>query len=362
MGIYGSVPTLLPADVAALNTAIFKGVFNMPAISQFHRVENGIKANTRVPVLAEFNGLLGSIQDECDVAVDAGSIPISAKNWDPKYLSGRVTMCYTDLMGSFWQWLAGGGLSKENLQNTTAFATFAAEMLASALLKSIYRVAWFSDTAAVAGTGNSISAGNLKYFTAINGFWKQAVTILTANPTRRQTITKNSGATDVLQAFDATDTTNQVVTGYLTEAHNNADFNFRALNNSDKIFICTDSIVTQLKREYKKASGIDMAYNRVEDGIDTVTCDGIEVVPFAFLDVIIKGYFRNGANTASVLPHRFILTTKGALANLMIGTINQSDFSNLEQDYDKKAKEWYVDYGYDIDALIGVDDFISGGY
>lgn len=361
MGIYGSVPSLLPADVASIKEGVFKGVYNKPALSQFHGVRTGIKGQTRIPIMGLFDGLLGSIKSDCDVTADSGTISVSEKTWTPKYVSGRIEMCYEDLMGTFWQWMSANGLSKENFGNTE-FGLYAQEILKDALYEMVLRLGWFGDTALVAGTNNSISAGNAKYFTPINGLWKQLVAIAVADTTKRVTIARNTQVTDVLQRFTSAETTAGIVTGYFTDAHRYADQRLKDRKPSEKIIVCTDSIAEQYKAERKVASGIDLAYNRVENGIDTLNFDGIEVVPFAFLDRMIKAYYRDATNAYSINPHRFILTTKGAMANLLIGTEETSNLSELEADYSKRDKVWYADYGTMIDAKVANDDAVMVGY
>lgn len=364
MSIYGSVPSLLPADVQDLSTAVYKGVFGKPSLEQFHGVRTGIKGATRIPIMGGFSGLLGSIKADCDTTADVGSISTTAKQWSPKYISGRVTMCYEDLMGTYAQWLMANGLAKENLQNTGAFAQYATEMIGDALNEAVLRLAWLGDTGLSAGDTNGIDSGNVKYFTPIDGFWKQLVAIATSDTSKRIIITKNTGDTIANQAFTGTDTTNQVVTGYFTSAHRNADLRLKSKNASEKIIIATDSMCEQYRAERKLASGIDAAYNRVENGIDTLMCDGVEVVPFSLLDRYLKAYFQVTASskTTVINPHRFVLTTRAALANLLIATEQTANLQELKVEYNSYHKTWFADYGFMLDAKVANDDAVMVGY
>lgn len=364
MSIYESLPTLLPADVQDLSTAVYKGVFAKPSLEQFHGIRTGIKGAQRIPILGGFSGLLGSLKADCDTTADAGTIATSAKQWAPKYISGRVTMCYDDIMGSYAQWLMANGLAKEDLNNSGAFAQYATQMLGDALAEAVLRLAWLGDTALEADDTNDIDSTNVKYFTPIDGFWKQLVAIATADTTKRITIAKNAGDTIDNQAFTSSDTTNQVVTGYFTSAHRNADLRLKALNASEKIIIATDSMCEQYRAERKLASGIDAAYNRVENGIDTLMCDGIEVVPFSLLDRYLKAYFQVTASskTTVINPHRFVLTTRAAMANLLIATEQTSNLAELKVEYNSFHKLWFADYGFMLDAKVGNDDAVVVGY
>lgn len=362
--IYGPVPELLPADIADLSNAIYEGVFQKPELMQFHSVRTGYVAGTRLPIMGIFSGLLGSIQDGegCEPVTDEGAIVTSSKLADPKYLSGRVVQCYKDLMGGMFQWLLAKGRKKEDLQNSAALSAYAETILADALAESVLRVSWFGDTEMEAGTGNSIGAGQLKYFTPIDGFFKQAAQIVAVATERRITIDRNSEVTDADQRFDASDVAAQTVTNLFTQAVNAADERFAALSDDQKAFICTRSVRQQYKAERKAVAGIPTSYDRVENGIPQLLFDGIEVIEFPMLDRILKAFYRGGSNAYTINPHRFILTTKGVASNLAIITSMENDFKELDVDYDKKKKEWYADYGYDIDAKILNDNFIVYGY
>lgn len=331
-----------------------KGVFDKPSLSQIYGVRTGIKGQTRLAILGTMSGLTGKVKADCAITTPSGTISATDKTWTPKFISDRFEMCYEDLMGTWMQWLLANGLSKEDMSNAGALASFTTEMIQDAMAEAIHRLVVFGNTAAVAGTGNSISSGDLAYFTPFDGWWKQGVAIAVADSTKRITVAKNSETTYADQKFDATDVTNQVVTGYLEDAYNNADFRLRSLPKSDLVYICTASLVDQYKKERKKASGIDLAYNRVEQGFDTVQCGGIDVVEYNFLDRMIASYFNDG--TGFITPHRGILTTRANAANILVGTEQESNLSELEVGYDKYNKKWFADYGFMLDCKVAIDE------
>ena len=138
----------------------------------------------------------------------------------------------------------------------------------------------------------------------------------------------------------------------------------KSKNASEKIIIATDSMCEQYRAERKLASGIDAAYNRVENGIDTLMCDGIEVVPFSLLDRYLKAYFQVTASskTTVINPHRFVLTTRAALANLLIATEQTANLQELKVEYNSYHKTWFADYGFMLDAKVANDDAVMVGY
>ncbi|MBW4889866.1 hypothetical protein KXQ82_09070 [Mucilaginibacter sp. HMF5004] len=135
----------------------------------------------------------------------------------------------------------------------------------------------------------------------------------------------------------------------------NADLRLRGAK--DKIIVATQSVVDQYARERKAVTNIELAYERTESGIDTFKIDGIDVIPFHFLDRHIKAYEHNG--TKYNQPHRALFTTK---SNLQIGTEEISKLSELDPFYEKKTKQYIVDYAFNIDAKIAEDHLTMVAY
>ena len=76
------------------------------------------------------------------------------------------------------------------------------EVLERSIMDFWYRLFWFNDKNAknVTDSGIITDCLDLKFFTIINGFWKQIITQATANPSQRgATITENAGASYAAQ-------------------------------------------------------------------------------------------------------------------------------------------------------------------
>jgi hypothetical protein len=136
-----------------------------------------------------------------------------------------------------------------------------------------------------------------------------------------------------------------------------ADSRLSGTERSNLVYITTKSLADQYWLERTGASGIEMAYQRTESGMDKLMFNGIDVIPFNFLDRIIRTYFKETG--AYVYPHRAILTTKD---NLMIGTASVGSLGELDGFHDKKAKDYNVDWGAAFDAKIGLDYKIVAAY
>jgi hypothetical protein len=335
-------------EVMSLREAFYQAVFQNPTIDQFHTVVNGIKANQQMLFLGQY-GLTGKKITSCDTTPSTTSIPTAEKFWQPQYIGDRIEECYTDLLSTFFVWGLKNGVQKPDLTNTD-FALFLEERFSLAAYETALRLAWLGNTAADIVTNGGYLANSVDkgYFNVLNGFWQQALTVAAGDASKHIAVANNAGASYSAQAFTAADTTNKVVTTMFEDMIYGADLRLRGAK--DKIIIATQSVVDQYARERKAASNIELAYERTESGIDTFKIDGIEVIPFQFLDRHIRQYEDNGTKWNQ--PHRALFSTK---SNLQIGTEETSNLSELDPFYDKPSKKYIVDYAYNLDAKIAED-------
>lgn len=342
-------------QITELSEIFFDAIFKVPALEQFHTIVTGIKNKKQVIFMGEM-GISGRKQIGCDWVSNPGIIPTDQKRWSPEYIGDRFDECFTDLLDTFFAWDMKSGVEKPDLTNTK-WSTFLEERVGRSAQEAVLRHAWLGNTAAEnVSDGGVIKDGvDVEYFNAIDGFWVQVVQIVTANAVQRVTITQNAGATYVLQQFSAADITNKVVTGYLQSLLFSADMRLRDL--TDKVFVVTQSIFDQYILERSTITNSEIAYQRVEDGIDYIEYMGVPLIPFSFLDRMIRTYEDNGTKFNN--PHRALLTTK---STLQIGVEEVSDLSDLDPFYDKKTKRYFVDYAFNLDAMIARDYNVMAAY
>jgi hypothetical protein len=343
-----STVTFDGSEVMSLREAFYQAVFQNPTIDQFHTVVTGVKAKQQMIFLGQF-GLTGKKLSDCDATPSTAILPTVEKFWEPQYIGDRIEQCYSDLLSSFFVWGLKNGVQKPDLTNTD-FALFLEDRFSLAAYETALRFAWLGNTAADIATNGGYLANTVDpgYFNVLNGFWSQALTIAAADATKHVAIANNAGASYAAQGFTADDVTNKVVTSTFENMIYNADLRLRGAK--DKIIVATQSMVDQYARERKAVSNVELAYERTESGIDTFQVDGIDVIPFQFLDRHIRGYENNGTKWNQ--PHRAIFTTK---SNLQIGTEESSNLSELDPFYDKPSKKYIVDYGFNLDAKIAED-------
>lgn len=353
-----SAPALSKQDILLLSEALIKSGFMNPAIGEFHNVVPGIKGSKRLAALGQLSGLAGYVKSDCDITPATLSAEIIDKTWAPAYVSDRAEQCYEDLMGSFFQWGLKNNLAKEDLTGTE-FQVWFETIMAKLIEETVLRVAWFGDTAIAAGTNNSLSAGQLKYFNMINGLWKQLAALNGGASFTTDLSSKNAQVTFALQRFNSTDTTNKVVTNALDNLFYAADLRLRDIDRSQLIFICTQSVVDQYEKERKSVTGIDLPYMRQEAGVNNLASNGIEVKAFSFLDRTIDSYYRTNSGASWYLPHRIVLTTR---ENLYIGVEEESSLAAFDSFFDKYNKKQVTDFAFSMDSKVALDVLAAVAY
>lgn len=349
-------------NVKSMSETLHEGFFRNPELTAFHDIQEGIVAGKEMLIFQNHTGLTGYNRTGCSTTADANfAIEDVRKVWTPKYVGDRFAECYDTYIAKFFVYGMKAGVNKADL-TATEFAAFTEENISDEMKNAFLRHLWFGDTAIAAGTNNGLSSGQLKYFNAINGYWKQLFAIVAGDATKltagTELETKNAEASTSAQKFDSTTTSGQLVTAALDQMFYDADERLTDKDPSELVYIVTKSVFDQYVRERKAVSAIDASYMRVENGMRVATINGIDVIPFTFQDRMIKAYFEDTG--VWILPHRAILTTR---KNLVIGceTIGELDssFKAWHSDDDEK---YYVRYGAFIDAKVGLNNMVQVCY
>lgn len=354
--------TLDREDIKTLGEAILSKYYTKPGVNEFHTLVKGIVHDKQLAIIGLFEGLTGKAKTTCGGTPNAGQIRSIDKTWTPKRIGDRFEQCADDLIQTFFKWGLKSGLNKEDLTGTE-FALFVEERIADTITDSVFRHAWFGDTAAAnynsSPAGNITNGTDLTYFNVVDGLWKQAFAIVAADSTRKSIglASKNAQSTYALQRFSDTDTTNLVVTKTLDSMVTDADERLTS-GQEAPVFVVTKSVADQYKRERKFAfPSIDLAYERIENGIMQLKSDGYTLIIFSFWDRMINSYENNG--TKWHLPHRIVFADK---SNILIGTEEEQNLSEFDSFFDKYTEKNVIKYAYNLDAKFGDDDLLQFAY
>lgn len=356
-------------EVRAISEAIMEEVFAKPALTEVLTAYTGIKAKKQIAFLGRLNGLVGQAHDtsSCAPVENTAGITNTEKFWNPVFIDDRFSECWDDLLDTFFIYGTRNGVDKGDL-STTEFADFFIERYQDEIFEAMHRFIWFGDTDAAATTASP--AGNFapasfvaKRWNAIDGIWKQLFAIVAADSDRRTsgagTISvKNAEATAANQAFNATDTTNRVVTKTLQNVIFGADY--RLQDKQDKILIVTKSVADQYIRELEAetSNGIDVAFEYLQDGVMVLKRMGVTIIALSFWDRMITGYTSNGTG-GYFRRHRVLMTTK---ENLAFGTEEEGNLSAVKVFYDNVTNKTYFDFGANLDAKVLQDYMVQVAY
>jgi len=346
-----------------MSETLFEGFFSDPVLTSLVTVQEGIKADKQLIVFKRHSGLSGKLVSACPTPTNSTwGFDTVEKTWSPKYIGDRYAECYQTFMDTFAQWMLSAGVNKSDF-TSTELAAFIVEQLQDNLAEVMQRMFWFGDAGMIAGTNNNLAGGEVAFFNAFDGIWAQSFDIVTATAARLSSTglaTKNAGATYAAQKFDATDVTNQVVSKALDSVWYDADMRLRSMAKNQLAYYVTQSVYDQLEKERKSISGIDLPYNRQENGLTTLTWNGINVIPMQIWDRMLSAYFgEDAAPQKTILPHRVLLAPK---SNLLLGVETAGSLGELDSWYSKDDEKMYAKFGASIDAKIGVNNMIQLAY
>lgn len=349
-----SALTFTAEQVRDLNELIFLSIVDAEAFSQFHNIVPGVVYDGYIGFVGEL-GLVGKAGQGCSPTADTPAALASQKTWAPKTWEIILDECFSDIEATLAVYALKNGTETEDLIGTKYF-DLVQELLTKAIQKMLWRIAWFSDTAAAnvddSPAGTLTSGIDESYFTILNGFWKQIDSIFATTPARRSTIAANTSATYALQASDFT---GALAYAALQNVKYNAHAALRAA--SDKVVYATRSVVDKLE-QYLIGQGITPMYENLINGFDfnspALTVLGLKVQPIDIWDEIITAYYDNG--TIYYRPHRILMTTK---SNLMVGVPSTSVIEDLDVSYDKRTRINRIEARDKMSPLIAQDHMIQ---
>jgi hypothetical protein len=332
--------SLNPIEATELSEAVMEQIFVQGNLAQMFDISTGIQFKKQIPFISNADES-GKTSADCTPPT-AGGVTVTQKLWEPVMIEARFEHCQKDLNALF---KLGQRVAKINPDffdkiDSDVFRVLAAKLLDS-LTRSVFRIAWFADTAAAltSGGGVFLIGTDLELFDQLDGLWKQIFAEVTGDS--RITITENAEATFALQDSELTP---DDAKEYLELMWDAADPRLKA--DPEVRFYVTESIYEKYSKwlRNKAADGGGLTEATV-NGVQNVAFNGKPVMPMYEWDRYIRTYQQNG--TKYNLPHRALLTIP---QNLALGTTSTEDLENLESFYDKVTKTNYLDYAYTLDA------------
>ena len=226
------------------------------------------------------------------------------------------------------------------------------EVLERSIMDFWYRLFWFNDKAAknVADSGIITNGLDLKFFTIIDGFWKQIITQVTDNPSQRgATITENAETSYATQKL-----TPDKAKEYIQSVVFSAPLLLR--QQSDKFILVTQSVYDAYQQSLMDACCLESARLALLNGMEALSFNGIPVIAMPIWDKIIATSEDTGTKLNN--PHRILFTSKSVLG---IGVDAIDSFEKMRIWYEYKDRVVYVELMGRADAKLTNPDLFSLG-
>lgn len=342
---------LEPENLASIKDAVQETFYNDEDFSSFVNIQK-VKEKDPIALLGEME-MVGKKGGGCDPTYEEKGIANSQKRWELGQWEIPIKICYEALNGTIAEYSLKTGTAIGDLTSTD-FMTIYADALQRAIQQMIWRFGWFGDkAAALAGEGGGkLSAGlDVSNFNVCDGLFKR---IFTATATKHRTaIAANSETTAAAQvsALRKKGAATTLVDTILM------DVDTRIIDDSDAVLLMTRSLADALTYDIKQTYNLIMPWEKVFDGFDVATYNGVKIARVGIWDRMIKAYEKG---TATVnLPHRAVFCNP---KHLMVGTDADSLISDLDVWFDQKERRNYLYATGKIGTALLEENMIHAAY
>lgn len=341
---------LEPENLASIKDAVQETFYNDEDFSSFVNIQK-VKEEDPIALLGEME-MVGKKGGGCDPTYEEKGIANSQKRWKFGQWEISVKICYEAIKGTIGEYSLKTGTAIGDLTSTD-FMTIFADALQRAMEQMIWRFGWLGDKeAALAGEGGGkLTAGlDVSNFNVCDGLFKR---IFTATATKHTAIAANSETTAALQisALRKSGAATTLVDTILMDADT------RIVDDSDAVLLMTRSLADALTYDLKKTYHDIMPWEKLFDGFEVATYNGVKIARVGIWDRMIKAY-EKGETTIN-LPHRAVFCNP---KHLMIGTDADNLISDLDIWFDQKERRNYLYATGKIGTALLEEDMIYAAY
>lgn len=342
--------TFVGKVIESISEMVMEDTIQGPELSTIHTIFPDIVTNAEVGFIGE-GGMVGVKDGGCDSTTKPWSINTRSVKWTPAPWEIFLSQCYTDLKTAATVYSLRTGVDIPDFTDTD-YMNIVLEVLEKSIMDFWYRMFWFGDTEAkhVSESGVITESLDLSYYTILDGFWKQIIARVTANPAQKPvTITENSGANYAAQELKV-----ENVQGYLAKLVYNAPLQLR--NMEDKFILVTQSVYDAYEQSLMSACCLESARMALINGMEALKYKGIPVIAMPVWDKLIAV----GEDTGTKLnnPHRMLFTAKSVLG---IGVDDINKLGDLRVWYDLKDKKVYIRSMGQADAKLTNPEYFTLG-
>ena len=343
--------TLQPENLASIKDAIQETFYQDENFSDFVNIVK-VKNDDPIALIGEME-MVGKKGGGCDPTYEEKGIANSMKRWKLGQWEIPIKICYEALKGTIAEYSLKTGTAIGDLSSTDFMAIYT-DALQRAIQQMIWRFGWFGDTAAAlsgSGGGKLTTGSDVSMFNVCDGLFKL---IFTATASKNHTtIAANSEtiAASQVSAIRKKGVATSLIDGMLM------DVDSRIIDDSKAVLLMTRSLADALTYDIKQTYHDRMPWEKVFDGFDVATYNGIKIARVGIWDRMINAY-EKGTETVN-LPHRAVFCNP---KHLMVGTDAESLISDLDIWFDQKERRNYLYATGKIGTALLEEDMIWAAY
>lgn len=342
---------LEPENLASIKDAIQETFFKDEDFSSFVNIMK-VKNDDPIALIGEME-MVGKKGGGCDPTYEEKGIANSQKRWELGQWEISIKICYEALKGSIGEYSLKTGTAIGDLTSTD-FMTIYTDALQRAMQQMIWRFGWFGDkTAELAGSdGGKLTAGSdVNMFNVCDGLFKR---IFTATASKNHTTIAANSETTAAAQVSALRKKGAATTAVDTIL---MDVDTRIIDDSDAVLLMTRSLADALTYDIKQTYHDIMPWEKVFDGFDVATYNGVKIARVGIWDRMINAY-EKGETTVN-LPHRAVFCNP---KHLMVGTDADALISDLDIFLDKKERRNYIYATGKIGTALLEENMIHAAY
>ena len=343
--------TLQPENLASIKDAVQETFFKDEDFSSLVNIMK-VKNDDPIALIGEMD-MVGKKGGGCDPTYEEKGIANSQKRWELGQWEIPIKICYEALKGTIAEYSLKTGTEIGDLTSTD-FMTIYTDALQRAIQQMIWRFSWFGDKAAAlsgSGGGKLTAGSDVNMFNVCDGLFKR---IFTATATKNHTaIAANSKTTAAEQISELrkSGAATTLVDTILMDADT------RIVDDSDAVLLMTRSLADALTYDLKKTYHDIMPWEKLFDGFDVATYNGVKIARVGIWDRMINAYEKG--ETKVNLPHRAVFCNP---KQLMVGTDADALISDLDIFFSKKERRNYIYATGKIGTALLEENMIHAAY
>lgn len=321
---------LNPENLATIKDAVQETFYKDENFSDFVTILK-VKDGDPIATIGEME-MVGKAGSGCDPTYDEKGIVNNLERWKLGDWQVPIKICYESLAGTIAEYSLKTGTDIGDLGGTD-FMVIYTDALERAMQQMVWRFGWFGDSEAKMVSEGGKLTEDLKneYFTTCDGLFKKIfAATATANHTeiaanKEKTMAEQIAA--VRKQGVATDLVDNML----------MDVDSRIIDDPNAVLLMTRSMAEALTFDIKKTYHDIMPWEKVFDGFQVSTYNGVRIASVSIWDRMIKGY-EKGTATYN-LPHRMVFCNP---KHLMVGTPQTSLISEMDAWFDHKERRNYI--------------------